>query len=293
MKNFVLKYIFLFIIFCMMSCTDAEDLSNSGETYFMPDIDVYVVRSPGVERFIVPAGYTTHEYIMALFDGRNRDTVNGYLASMGVAFNHARVRIIFIQSPSLVDDTFSNLLALRTLSQQSSFIITDDTGGPNLGTFYQQAGPLKVYLAGTVTGVSYDGYDGIGWVGAKGCLVLSHAGRSVGEMSEIIAHELGHNFRLPHPFNAFGNPNPDSCSPAAMGTTNHIMDYTSNPEIFAPCERIVASTFAVYNNFPKMAWDMSSNLNNVILYEGDWSGTVTVNASMISLPPVTAAYEAD
>ena len=282
MKKF--KFILLFIFLISLSCySDLEDYNNASEVYYMPDVDIFIVMGQATNpttatvSFEVPLGITAAQFVLNSFNNDDTYSVNYFLTQLGVAFYHSRIRIFYIRLDP-VD------VGLTSMTGSTQFALTDVTGIVDKGIVYNEWGPVKIYLAGDTTPAA--SYSGLGYLAYLGLFVVSTSSgiSSNNWLTRVIVHELGHNFGLPHPFDGSGNPNADSCQGAVQGSTNRIMDYTGSPEIFIPCERFIASVFAEQYNFRKKIYNPSETADNVELYTGNWTGTITVGQAPLTTP---------
>ncbi|MCP4133500.1 MAG: hypothetical protein GY754_21200 [bacterium] len=271
--------ILLISLLLVQACSGLEDFNNAENTYFMPDIDLFVIRSSagvaGSERFNLHSSVTetAAEHLSTIFTSSDEGLLNYFVSQVETAFYHSKIRVFYIQVPATTD------VDLGTLSSSSQFTLTDDAGSTDKGTVYNESGPLKIFFAGDEDPSA--GYAGLGYVGGKGVLILSKtSGYSSTTLSEIVAHELGHNFGLPHPFGSDNGPNPSSCYGAAQGTTNRVMDYYNNKEVFAPCEQLISAIW-VENQYgdQQTVYNPEKRGNNVETYIGDWTGTRTVGSA--------------
>lgn len=279
------------------NCANIEDFNNAGESYYMPDIDIFIIRCAenepqGDVRFVTPSDADAANYVKRAFTGEIGDTnsINHWLYTLSVGFYHSRIRIFHIMTDAYSGnpDDF-----LPSLSSTSFFTLTDNDCTGAKGTVYNEDGPMKLFLAGD-TETSAD-YSGIAWVRGKGILILSGTSglSSFKTFCYVLAHEMGHNFSLMHPFDTCsGVDRPCEC--ASQGSTNRVMDYTSGATEFIPCERLQAELFCkVGYGFSKSLHDTEREPNFKI-YRGNWTGTITVGKSgSAPLIPADAYLEAD
>lgn len=287
------KLFFIIISFFAFSCySDLQDYNNSGEAYYMPDVDIFVVMGPessstiGSERFNTNTSENVWQYVLDTFTKTNDQSANYYLEQLQVAFYHSRIRLFYVRlDPGQV--------GLANMRNKSSYVLTDETGIVNKGIVYNESGPAKIFLAGDES--PSVAYAGLGYLNFLGALILSKSGfSSKFWFTQVVVHELGHNFGLPHPFGNDGGPNTDSCQGADQGTTNRIMDYTNNPEVFIECERFIATLFAEENFGTKQIYNPTKRANNVELYIGDWNGSITVGqAAFVKEIPGSLIIEVD
>lgn len=272
------------VILCSLfiRCANIEDFNNAGESFYMPDIDIFVIRGPesgsvtGVERFVTPIGVDTVDYVIQVFTGEigDYDNINNWLYTLGFGFYHSRIRVFFIRKDSSFPDPDD---FLPDLTSSTSFTLTDDTGLVDKGVVNNESGPMKLFLAGDTSPVA--DYAGIAWVRGRGVLILSGSnGYSSRSFCYVLAHEIGHNLSLMHPFDVCSGID-KSCECAPRGSTNRVMDYTSGATLFIPCERLQAGLFC------KLGFGYRKRLHDsdwgptFEIYRGDWPGTVTVGKS--------------
>ena len=278
----IIILLILIVNFSLLSCTNIDNfneaIDSNKSSYYMPNIDIFIIRNAGISRF--NDGYNMDvsiaDFVLESFVENNEDSINEYLSQLNTVFYNAKVRIFYISVP--VEN-----IQLQFLTYSNSFQLTNEAGDENKGTVYNENGPLKIFLAQYPT--DSGSYSGLGWLGAKGVLILSRGGVSNKTLSIIGAHELGHNFGLHHPFDDDGNANSASCDGQQKGSTNRIMDYVSNPEVFAPCEIIIATNWI--DNRYQTKKQYKPYQPDVEKYIGDWQGQVTIGEA--SSPIITDA----
>ena len=267
------------IILIFLSCSELEDFKNSDQAYYMPDIDLYVMRGTvGSNEFNLQGGGPVYEFILKSFVGNAKDTLNHYLKTIGITFHHSRIRLFYIRSGSQVAETGG----LGTLMGAGSFELTNEDATADKGTVYNDSSVLRIFFIGDTNPGA--GYIGLATVGFGGILILSGGGYSSNlSLTNVVGHELGHNFSLTHPFNSGdGSPNSDNCDPAQLGSTNRLMDYVGITDYFAPCERIIAAYKLEGRYGSKTIYDPSRG-PSIELYIGDWTGTITVGQPYMNM----------
>ena len=279
MKKMITKTIFvLFVLLLFNFCKTPDEpgidnksdssnaispnASNYGKEYIMPDLDIFVIRSnTGNEQFNIKTKEDPITYLKKVFAGNlSKNSVNYFLSQNKITFLNSRIRIFYIKVPH-------KEVNLGKLVWKSSFTLTDKTGVANKGTVINEKGPLKIFLANQPYPNS--SYSGVAYLGYPGTLILSRSTYRYDRFLYIVAHELGHNFSLHHPFSK------SSCSPAPKGSTNRVMDYTSRPEIFAGCEQTKAYNWAKKRGYPKKRHNLDIG-PDFRIYTGNWSGQKTI-----------------
>ncbi len=290
------KLLIVLFLFTIISCTKVNTFENSERSYFMPNIDIYVIR--GTDGFVTD-GSNADSYILKSF-ADTEESVHPLKHQNMIAFHNSRIRIYYIK---YTNPTIGNLVT------ETSFTLTDETGVPNKGTVNVDFETLRIFfyetdsVYPTAAGVAHVGNPNMASINYRKnmivCIMSSGAGySSIKQMSQVISHAMGHYFGLEHPFVSGGAPNQDSCVPAAQGTTNRVMDYVSNPEVFLPCERAIA-THHVSLAFTKKVYDSSSSGDSIYVYKnmknatsifkGQWEG-MKIIGNKVYIPDSNKAY---
>ncbi len=229
-KNIPINYLAVIVLFTLftLSCSHIDDLNGGDESYYMPDIDFYVVMGPasskniGVERVVVSSGDTPFDFLKKVLIGREEKLANDILSQVGFAFYNSKIRVFYVRhDPGHIDNILGNL------SAQTEFPLTDESGTTTTGKVYVDQTKYRIFLVGPIP-VSYSGMGYVGWPASM--LVSYGGGFSPQAFSETLAHEMGHNFSLGHVWD-------DSCLIEPKHSTDRLMDYGSGTK-FVPCERI-------------------------------------------------------